>query len=162
MKKVSYYEDWEITNPNEFDYDAIDKKLGISTKSNTNSTGCNSLPDNFDNDLFNDKQIEYLVDYLQYYRQESVKHLLSFLISPAKDLRNNSERSRKAIQMRMLCRLVILHKLLNDEETGYRDLPEKFTISNHVLYDERKRMINELIDTDKNIEFILCNNRHLT
>ena len=161
MKKVSYYEDWSITNPNEFDYDAIDKKLGVSAKSNTNSGGCNSLPNNFDCSMFDDDQLEYLAEYLPWYRKEVSQHLLRFLNEPAKSIKKNSERSRKAINMRMLCRLVLLHKIINDDETGYRDLPETFGISNHILYDERKRIIDELINTDKNIEFIICNNRHL-
>lgn len=63
--------------------------------------------------------------------------------------------------MRMLCRLVLIHKIMNDIETGYRELPETFGISNHIFYDERKRIIEELASKDKNIHYYICNNRHL-
>lgn len=104
--------------------------------------------------------MEYLSDYLQWYRKDISQQLLSFLISPSKDIKK-SERSRNAIKMRILCRLVLLHKLINEIDTGYRDLPEKFGISSHCFYDERKRIIDDLADIDKNIEFVICNNRHL-
>lgn len=63
--------------------------------------------------------------------------------------------------MRALCRLLLLHKLLNDISSGYRDLPDVYGISNHVFYDERKRIVNELSATDKNILYTVCNNKKL-
>ena len=60
MKKISYSEDWSITNEyNEFDYDSIDERLGVSGKDN--SDGGRLLSDfvGFDCDLFDNEQIEY-------------------------------------------------------------------------------------------------------
>lgn len=159
MKKVSYYEDWSLTNPNEFSYDSIDERMGLSEEESGRDRKFN-LPSNFDCSAFDDKQMEYLSDYLTWYRKDISQQLLSFLVKPAKDLKN-SERSRNATNMRMLCRLVLTHKIINDLQTGYRDLPAKFGISNHVFYDERKRIIDDLCEVDKNISFTICNNRHL-
>ena len=52
MKKTTYFEDWNETNPNEFDHDAIDERLGVSTESHNDDGGCNILPSNFDYSLF--------------------------------------------------------------------------------------------------------------
>ena len=161
MKKTTYFEDWNETNPNEFDYDAIDERLGLSTESDSDDGGRNILPSNFDYSLFDCEQQEYLSEYLAWYRKDSIQHLLSFLLKPTENLTKNSERSRKAVMMKVFCRNVLLHKLLNDPDVGYRDLPKTFGISNHCFYDTRKEMLSELIKQDKNIEYILCNNRHL-
>lgn len=161
MKKISYSEDWGITNAtNDFDYDAVDERMGLS-KEQSGRNGNIYLPGNFDCSAFNDKQVEYLSEYLQWYRKDTIQEFLSFITKPLEDLSKKSERHQGAIRMRVLCRLILLHKLLNDIEVGYRDLSDKFGISSHVFYDERKRIIDDLSDIDKNISFIVCNNRKL-
>lgn len=161
MRRTTYFEDWSETNPNEFGYDAIDERLGLSTEKRSDDGRCDILPGNFDYSLFDSEQQEYIAEYLAWYRKDSIQHLLSFLLKPTENLTKNSERSRKAVMMKVFCRNVLLHKLLNDPDVGYRDLPKTFGISNHCFYDTRKEMLSELIKQDKNIEYILCNNRHL-
>lgn len=161
MKRTTYFEDWNETNPNEFDYDSIDERLGLSTEKRTNDRRCNLLPDNFDSSLFDSEQQEYLSEYLIQYRKEVAQRILDFIVSPSKKLIRNSERNRKSTSMKIACRAVLFNKLLNDPKVGYRDLPETYGISNHLFYDERKAILDELIEMDKNISYIICNNRHL-
>lgn len=162
MKRTSYFEDWSPTNPNEFDYDAIDERLGLSTEKRSDDGRRNLLPDNFDDTLFDSEQQEYIAEYLIQYRKEVAQRILDFIISPSKKLIRNSERNRKSTIMKIACRAVLFNKLLNDPKVGYRDLPETYGISNHLFYDERKAILDELIEMDKNISYIICNNRHLT
>lgn len=167
MKKISYSEDWSITNEyNEFDYDSIDERLGVSGKDN--SDGSRLLSDfvGFDCDLFDNEQIEYLKDFFVWYRKENVKNLLSFLLKPCDKVKNRagamSERTRNALMMKVFCRVVLLHKIINDpEDIGWRELPKKYGVSNHSLYDVRKEIVEELSKFDKNISYSICNNRHL-
>lgn len=64
MKKISYSEDWGLTNAtNDFDFDAIDERLGLIEEESERETEFN-LPNNFDCNAFDVKQLEYLSDYL--------------------------------------------------------------------------------------------------
>lgn len=161
MRRTSYYEDWSETNPNEFDYDAIDERLGLSTEKRSDDGGRDILPCNFDSSLFDCEQQEYIAEYLVQYRKEVAQRILDFVISPSKKLNRNSERNRKSTIMKIACRAVLFNKLLNDPKVGYRDLPEVYGISNHLLYDERKAILEELSEWDKNISYVICNNRTL-
>jgi hypothetical protein len=118
------------------------------------------FPDNFDTDYFDDEALVYLNDYLKWYRKDICQSLLEFLIKPTKSLKNNSERSRYAVMMRIFCRLTLLYKIICDpENSAWAELPERYGVSNHNLYDERKRVVEELSANDKNVAFYICNNR---
>ena len=161
MQHTTYFEDWGETNPNDFDYDAIDERLGLSTEMHTANGRCDLLPGNFDSSLFNSEQQEYISEYLTQYRKEVAQRILDFIIKPSEKLNKKSERSRKSVIMKMACRSVLMHKLLNDPKVDYRDLPEVYGISNHLLYDERNAILEELSVMDKNISYCICNNRKL-
>jgi hypothetical protein len=144
MKKVPYSEDWLITNQlNDFDYDSIDDNLRGDAEEIT----------------FTKAQREYLEDYLIQYRKEVAQTLLSFILKPTETLKNNSDRSRNAMLMKILCRVVLLNKILNNSDVPYKDFPAEYGISNHSYYDERNEIVKELKKLDKNISFVICNNR---
>lgn len=134
--------------------------MGVSTKMRNDCGRRDLLPSNFDYSLFNSEQQEYIAEYLNWHRKDICQTLLEFLIKPTKDLKNDSERSRHAVMMRIFCRLTLLYKIICDpDDVAWAELPKRYGVSNHNLYDERKRLIEELSVNDKNVSFYICNNR---
>lgn len=104
-------------------------------------------------------QEESIADEYLYKRKELTSKLLNFILKPLELMNVDSTKNRYATSMKVLCRVILLNKLLNDDETPYSELPQKYGISNHSFYDERNAVIEELSATDKNIGFIIRNNQ---
>lgn len=156
MKKISYNDQWIETNiGNEFPYDEIDGEQYFDLS---------ILPEWFNFDAFTDEQLYYLSGFLESYRKEKISEILEFILKPltevdAEELKERSKENRKA---RVLCRIALLYKLLNcdcDEEIPWAELPERFLLSNHTFYDERKAVIEELQPTAKNAFHLISNNK---
>lgn len=155
MKKISYNDQWIETNiGNEFPYDEIDddKYFDLSI-----------LPEYFDFDAFSDEQLFYLSGFLESYRKEKISEILEFALKPLTevDTEELKERSKENRKSRVLCRIALLYKLLcdSDEEIPWASLPERFLLSNHTFYDERKAVIDELKPTTKNAFHLISNNK---
>lgn len=153
MKKIAYNEYWEETNVgNEFPYDEIDgdEYFDLSI-----------IPEYFDFDAFSDKQLYYLSGFMEGYRKEKISEVLQFILKPITevDITEIKERSKENRKSRVLCRLALLYKLLNcDDDIPWAEIPERFLLSNHTFYDERKAVIEELKPNAKNSFHLISNN----
>lgn len=142
MNNIAYKESWLETNP-------------ASEESTTEI----NLDIDIDNEEFTDEQLLIINDWYLYKRKELTSKLLDFILKPIESMNADSTKNRYATSMKVLCRVVLLNKLLNDDETPYSKLPQKYGISNHSFYDERNVVIDELSSSDKNIGFYIRNNQ---
>lgn len=112
-----------------------------------------SLPNDFENDLFDEEQKEFLSGYLADYRLEAIKRVLDFIVNIEPN--GTSKKNKDAAFVRIVARVVILDSILNKRDFKVLEMKTLFGISTHQYYDELSRLTKELNDQNKNIESIL-------
>lgn len=96
MNQVQYIDSWEAMQPEE-PCDA--ERL---------------LPSNLELEVFEDEQLEYLQDFLAEYRLESIRDFCKFILENDCP-KNNSEKSKEAYLQRIVCRIVLVIRLLDED-----------------------------------------------
>lgn len=112
-----------------------------------------SLPKDFETDLFDEEQKEFLSGYLADYRLEAIKRVLDFIVNIEPN--GNSKKNKDAAFVRIVARVIILDSILNKRDFKVLEMKTLFGISTHQYYDELSRLTKELNDQNKNIESIL-------
>ena len=136
MSKTEYKEDWKHHN---FENQEIKREA--------------TLPNDFEKDLFDDEQLEYLCDFLADYRTETMKIMLDFITNL--EANGNSKKNKDALFVRIAARAVIIDSVLNARDYKVLDLKTTYGISTHQYYDEIARLTTELEKQNKNINELL-------
>lgn len=127
MTEVTYLEGWAEMQPVEEKVDA--ERI---------------LPRNFDCSDFTDEQLNYLKDYLVEYRLECIIEFIKFLLNDSPN--TNSEKSKVAYFQRIVCKLVLMRRLLDWDlqDMPWNEVPKNFGLSSHVFFDVKDMVFREL------------------
>lgn len=115
------------------------------------------LPDDFDFESFTEDQIRYLGDYFEDYRKKYISDFVKWLLRPLDDVDDNSTDAMARNKIKQsLYRLMIVHRLLNFPDMPLGDYVRRYKLSNHVFYQIRNGIADELSEDHKNIKRVIC------
>lgn len=138
MTEVTYLEGWAEMQP-------VEEKVDAER----------TLPKNFEVEEFDDEQLEYLKDYLVEYRLESIIEFVKFLLNDAPH--TNSEKSKVAYFQRIVCKLVLMRRLLDYDlqDMPWNEVPKNFGLSSHVFFDVKDCVFKELCKISPRINKVM-------
>lgn len=139
MIKTEYKQDWKPHNGE-----------GVETTREA------TAPADLDLNLFDDDQINYLIDYLADYRLQIIRVICDWITKP--EALGQSKKSKDAANARIVARAVILDTILNKRDYKVLELKTLYGISTHQYYDELNRLTEELGKNNKNIGSLLRRN----
>lgn len=109
-----------------------------------------------DLDVFDNEQLSYLQDFLVEYRLENIRDFCKFVLE-GDCPKNASEKSKEAYLQRVVCRIALVLRLLDEDLQGlaWKDTPAYFGLSSHVFFDTKDAVLYELARSNPRMDRVL-------
>lgn len=143
IEMIEYKEDWSQHNFIESENNN-DAKIKEEFMSNCD----------LDTTLFDEEQLDYLTEFLNDYRIDICKHLVSFICKS--NLRGVNQKNIDALFVRIAGRAALLDDILNNRNTKVTLWKTTYGTSIHQRYDAVAEMIEELKEFNPFIDKVLA------